>query len=163
MSYDRLNSVSLGVGAASTLQGSAAIAIGYKAGAESQPPSSIVINASGQALSGVSTNALYIAPVRNASGPSIMMYDTLTKEAVQGTTFGGTLMVSTLLGSTMSTSTMNITALTVSSINNVAISSIINGGGENPTLPTLFLFSLFLLIIYHLLLFLSLIIIEIKN
>ena len=132
MSYDRLNAVSLGVGAASTLQGSAAVAIGYRAGAQSQPPSSIVINASGEALSGVSTNALYIAPIRNASGSSFIMYDTLTKEAVHGTTFNGTLtvdtlrasstivstiVVDTLIGSTMSASTMNIAALNSSSLN----------------------------------------------
>ena len=40
MSY-RLNAISLGVGAGSTLQGAASVAIGYKAGRISQPPSSV--------------------------------------------------------------------------------------------------------------------------
>ena len=85
----KLNAVSLGVGSASTSQGAAAVAIGYKAGLVSQPPSSIVINASGAALSGVSTNSFYVAPVRNAGASNIMMYDTLNKEVVYGSSFGG--------------------------------------------------------------------------
>ena len=81
--YGGINAVSFGTGAGSTLQGSTSIAIGYFAGAVSQPASSIVLNASGTALSGISTNALYIAPVRNATATNLMMYDTVSGKLMQ--------------------------------------------------------------------------------
>ena len=79
-SYGGINAVSLGVAAGSTLQGAAAIAIGYKAGLVSQPASSIILNASGAALSGISTNALYVDPIRGTPSGNLLMYDTLNKE-----------------------------------------------------------------------------------
>ena len=113
MSY-KLNAVSLGVGSASTMQGAAAVAIGYKAGAISQPASTIILNASGQALSGVSTNAFYVAPVRNASASNLLMYDTLNSEVVYGSSYSGAFGVS---------------SLTVSSINNSTISQFVGPTG----------------------------------
>ena len=115
--YGGINAVSLGTGAGSTLQGAAAIAIGFQAGAVSQPASSIVINATGSTLSGVNTNALYVAPIRNLTGGNVVMYDTANSEVVYSTMFTGTFTANNLTAlSGVSTSTLNTSTLGASSI-----------------------------------------------
>ncbi|XP_046454870.1 mucin-19-like [Daphnia pulex] len=129
----------------STLQGSTSIAIGYLAGAVSQPASSIVLNASGTALSGVSTNALYIAPVRNVTATNLMIklycityfiihiyanyIHFVTFSSLQGSTIGTTnvnatnvtatdsILASTLVTSTITTNVSNVSILNAQFIN----------------------------------------------
>jgi hypothetical protein len=74
------SAVAIGVYAGQTGQGSNAIAIGNSAGRSNQPSNSIVLNASGTVLNGSAGNAFYVNPVRGATGPHSLYYDTTTKE-----------------------------------------------------------------------------------
>ena len=77
------------------------IAIGQNAG-NYQPANSIEINASGVYITravGDPSNACYIAPIRDASGRSMLMYDGSTNELTYGNTINGSI-----------TSTSSITA-----------------------------------------------------
>ena len=56
--------VAIGSNAGANNQGIASIAIGAEAGTNLQPNHSIIINASGEALEGVESNAFYAKPVR---------------------------------------------------------------------------------------------------
>jgi hypothetical protein len=79
--------VALGYEAGRMNQGSYAIAIGREAGKTDQPEQSIVINATGVALGGVSkTQALYIAPINSGTTSNVLFYDTTTKEVMVGST-----------------------------------------------------------------------------
>jgi hypothetical protein len=62
-------------------QGSYAIAIGHQAGKTNQPEKSVVINATGVALSTVTkSQALYIAPVATGSSTDVLYYNSTSKE-----------------------------------------------------------------------------------
>ena len=77
--------VAIGALAGYTSQGSCAIAIGYQAGKTNQPDNSIVLNASGAALTTITqASAWYVAPVRSGTAPEMLFYDVNSKEIVRG-------------------------------------------------------------------------------
>lgn len=137
--YSGINAIAIGSGAGSTLQGTTAVAIGYKAGAYAQPASSIVINATGAPLSGVTPHSLYMAPVRNATGTNLMMYDTATSEIIYSTMFNGNLTannitsLNALSASTITATTINYSTLigSIISTNTIAIASTLTGSSMN--------------------------------
>jgi hypothetical protein len=73
--------IAIGLYAGNNYQGANAIAIGTNAGVGSQAPNSIMLNASGEQLSG-GLSGLYINPVRNddTSTSQAIYYNTDTKE-----------------------------------------------------------------------------------
>jgi hypothetical protein len=80
------NAIAIGQFSGSTLQGTNSIAIGFSAGRTSQGANSIALNASSAALSATNANSFNIAPIRRqtaASGLSVLMYDTATKELMK--------------------------------------------------------------------------------
>jgi hypothetical protein len=90
------NSIAFGNGAGFSTMGSGSIAIGSGAGYENQAISTIIINATGNKLSGVlgQKESLYIAPIRNVpviSTLSTLVYNPLTKEVCYTTAGGGGL------------------------------------------------------------------------
>jgi len=87
------SSIAIGRHAGSTNQGRMAVAIGTWAGQVNQPDNSIVINASGQELSGSISNAFYVDPIRENSGTSLLTYNPATKEITQNNTLSNTLTV----------------------------------------------------------------------
>ena len=61
-----------------------------EAGKTNQPNNSIVINATGNALSGATASAFYAAPIRNATQASFMYYNPTSKEVnYYGAAIGG--------------------------------------------------------------------------
>ena len=75
------NSVAIGLYSGFTGQGENCIAIGNQAGMTSQPNNSIVLSASGNPLSGNTSNAFFVDPVRNiTTGSNVLCYDTTNKE-----------------------------------------------------------------------------------
>jgi hypothetical protein len=75
--------VAIGHGAGNGTQGSYAVAIGMSAGETNQAANTIILNATGSTVNGVSsqTNSLYVAPIRNASGTNgLLQYNTTTNE-----------------------------------------------------------------------------------
>ena len=93
------NAIAIGNSAGTNNQGPNSIAIGTSAGSLNQPSNSIVINATGTAINGNDPSACYIAPIRDASGRSMLMYDGSTNELTYGNTINGSI-----------TSTSSITA-----------------------------------------------------
>lgn len=86
----QMYAVAIGTGAARTGQGTYAVAIGYHAGQTNQPSKSIVLNATGAALGTVTqTDAMYLAPVRGATGSNVLYYDPTSKEVTYGAGGGG--------------------------------------------------------------------------
>jgi hypothetical protein len=82
--------VAIGQYAGQTNQGVAAVAIGQYAGQTNQPDRSIVVNASGTALTTVTqSDACYVAPVRGATGSNVLYYDPNSKEVTYGAGGGG--------------------------------------------------------------------------
>lgn len=81
-----LNSVAIGHGAALTGQGANSVAIGYYADYSSSGANSnvIVLNATGGIVNSATSNACYIAPIRQISSPSAtsktVVWDSSTKE-----------------------------------------------------------------------------------
>jgi hypothetical protein len=61
-------------------QGTNAIAIGYQAGYSNQSANSIVLNATGSPLDGVTESALFVDPIRNVSNANILTYNSTSKE-----------------------------------------------------------------------------------
>jgi len=95
------NAIAIGTYACSNGQEEYSIAIGYLAG-QYLPAKSIEINATGAYIAktfGGPLNACYIAPIRDASGRSMLMYDGSTHEVTYGNTINGSI-----------TSTSSITA-----------------------------------------------------
>ena len=88
-----VSSIAIGYGAGRNNQGREAIAIGTWAGQNDQSENSIVINASGQALNGSTSNAFYVDPIRENSGTSLLTYNPTTKEITQNNTLSNTLTV----------------------------------------------------------------------
>ena len=85
-------SIALGYLAGQATQGQNSIAIGSYAGQNDQPANNIILNASGTPLNAVSTNALFIDPIRGPVTTGYgLYYDSGTKEIVYGpsTTGGG--------------------------------------------------------------------------
>jgi hypothetical protein len=74
------NSIAIGYLAGETNQASNSIAIGYLAGSINQAQNSCVISALGSIVTGSSTGATYIAPIRNISQSSTLGYNTSTNE-----------------------------------------------------------------------------------
>jgi len=72
--------IAIGFQAGSTNQGQTSIAIGFQAGLINQSTNTIVLNASGSALNTLSTNALYVKPIRNTTGTNLITYNTNTFE-----------------------------------------------------------------------------------
>jgi len=75
--------VAVGTGAGRDNQGANAVAIGSQAGQVNQSANSIIINASGAALNGAAAG-LYVAPIRELSGPQALYYDPTGKEITWG-------------------------------------------------------------------------------
>jgi hypothetical protein len=71
--------IAIGHGAGNDSQGTGSIAIGFNASLPNQSVNSIIINASGTQINGAS-EGIYIAPVRELTGPSIVYYDNFTQE-----------------------------------------------------------------------------------
>ena len=84
------NAVAIGHQSGQSNQGQYAIAIGYQAGQTGQPANSIVLNASGSALSGVTGSAFYVKPIRGNTGPQNLYYDPNTYEVTYATPTGST-------------------------------------------------------------------------
>jgi hypothetical protein len=86
--------VALGYNAGLTSQGQSAVAIGYLAGYTNQAANTIILNASGVAVNGVSTqtNSFYVAPIRNSGATSayatkrVLQYNETTKEITYSNT-----------------------------------------------------------------------------
>lgn len=78
-------SVAIGSGAGMNNLGDSAIAIGKTAGYADQAANSIVINATGEILNNTVANSLVIKPIRNASGTTILYYDSTTGEITYNT------------------------------------------------------------------------------
>lgn len=81
------NTVAAGYQAGQINQGGNSIAIGAQAGQTDQESGTIIINATGGVLNGAIgiTNALYIAPIRQASKTEVLGYDVFTKEVTRFT------------------------------------------------------------------------------
>ena len=75
----QLNSIAIGYNTSITNQGTNSIAIGYLAGSN-QSNNSIIINASGNVVTGNNANATYIAPIRNITQTYTLGYDITTNE-----------------------------------------------------------------------------------
>jgi len=80
------NSIAIGSYAGATRQGPYSIAIGNLAAETNQPEKQIVINASDVSLNGVESNAFYVNPIRNATAPYVLYYDSSTCEVVKNNT-----------------------------------------------------------------------------
>lgn len=74
------NAIAIGVSAGSTNQGASSIAIGRQAGFSNQHATSIVLNATGNVLETTNASSLFIAPIRNLTNTTALLYNTTTKE-----------------------------------------------------------------------------------
>jgi hypothetical protein len=76
------NPIAIGYQAGYSSQGSNSIAIGKQAGYSSQPANSIILNASGVALSPSTASSYYVDPIRSidAAGVNILSWNSTTKE-----------------------------------------------------------------------------------
>lgn len=72
--------VAIGEDAGFTNQGEYSVAIGYQAGYYGQANNSIVLNASGDQINGITANSFTVKPVRNASTGNVLYYDQSTGE-----------------------------------------------------------------------------------
>jgi len=82
------SSIAIGFQAGQNNQGSQTIAIGYLAGQTNQSTNTIILNASGVTLDTLSTNALYISPIRistNINATNLLSWDDTTKEVYAAT------------------------------------------------------------------------------
>jgi hypothetical protein len=102
------------------------VAIGTSAGDNAQAANTIILNATGSAVNGVSaqTSRFYVAPIRNAAGASgILQYDSTTKEVSYSTALGsvsGTFS-GPLTGNVTGTVTGNIFTTLIDSADSSAI------------------------------------------
>jgi hypothetical protein len=72
--------IALGIQAGYTGQPANAIAIGSFAGMTNQPANSIILNATGTTMTTSQASALYVNPIRSATGPKGLFYDPTLKE-----------------------------------------------------------------------------------
>jgi len=120
------SAVAVGNGAGFTSQGAYSVAIGTSAGDNAQAANTIILNATGSAVNGVSaqTSRFYVAPIRNAAGASgILQYDSTTKEVSYSTALGsvsGTFS-GPLTGNVTGTVTGNIFTTLIDSADSSAI------------------------------------------
>ena len=120
------SAVAVGNGAGYTSQGAYSVAIGTSAGDNAQAANTIILNATGSAVNGVSaqTSRFYVAPIRNAAGASgILQYDSTTKEVSYSTALGsvsGTFS-GPLTGNVTGTVTGNIFTTLIDSADSSAI------------------------------------------
>jgi Major tropism determinant N-terminal domain/Head domain of trimeric autotransporter adhesin len=79
-------SVAIGTYAGQTNQGQNSIAIGLNAGYSDQAPNTIILNATGNPVSGVSgqTGSFYVAPIRGATSSYTLQYNPTTYEVTYG-------------------------------------------------------------------------------
>jgi hypothetical protein len=76
-----LGAVAVGAQAGQTAQGTYAIAIGFAAGQTSQPEKSIIVNATGVALTtATKSQAWYVDPVSPGSSANVLFYNAASKE-----------------------------------------------------------------------------------
>jgi hypothetical protein len=73
------NSIAIGTNAGKTNQGSNSIAIGSNAGLN-QAPNSIILNATGNLITGNTERSTYLAPLRNISQTNVLGYNSNTYE-----------------------------------------------------------------------------------
>ena len=85
MTNQSQNAIAIGTHAGHYGQGENAIAIGTYAGQSGQSDQSIILNATGLALSGATkADALYIAPIQNATSSNVLYYNITSKEVSYG-------------------------------------------------------------------------------
>jgi hypothetical protein len=75
--------ISIGAGTGSGA-GANSITVGYNATAIASANNSITLNATGLAITASTANALYVAPIRNASSTNVVFYNPSTKEVTYG-------------------------------------------------------------------------------
>jgi hypothetical protein len=79
------------------------VAIGRYAGLTGQHNNSIVINATGSALNSGTSNATYLAPIRNVTQSEVMGYDTSSKELTYFSMFDTIYPVGIVIGNNTNT------------------------------------------------------------
>jgi len=99
-------------------QGANSIAIGNQPGSFTQPANTIILNATGSGVSGISgqTGSCYIAPIRGANtNGNQLLYNTLTKEITYNTNVTQTIGITggTGIGVTLNGTTYTISSTTV--------------------------------------------------
>jgi hypothetical protein len=77
------SAIAIGPGAGNGNQGPLSIAIGSNAGNSNQPQNSIIISATGGILNAV-TDGLFIAPIREVTGPQTLYYNPVNSEITWG-------------------------------------------------------------------------------
>jgi hypothetical protein len=99
-----------------------AIAIGYRAGYATLHPNSIVLNAENAALNTVLGSRFYVAPIRNASGTTVLQYDSSSKEITYSAnpSISGTLTTADIttvgnqtISGSLTTGTLNVGDLNI--------------------------------------------------
>lgn len=85
-SDQKINAIAIGSQAGQINQGSNSIAIGRRAGNVNQPANSIVLNASGSALDGSSSNSFFVRPIREdlSGNGTPLFYNASTYEITKG-------------------------------------------------------------------------------
>jgi hypothetical protein len=86
----RTGAIAIGTSAGALQQGNHAIAIGTGAGSALQGNNSIILNATGSALEQTTDNTFTVKPIRNASGSTVLYYDSTTGEITYDTAGAGT-------------------------------------------------------------------------
>jgi hypothetical protein len=76
----QFGAVAVGLNAGENNQGAYSVAIGTNAGITNQHANTIILNASGGVLNSGSSNALYIRPIRNITGPQSLFYNPSNSE-----------------------------------------------------------------------------------
>lgn len=89
--------IAIGNSAGEALQASYSVCIGVLASSPDPYNNSIVINATGGPVSSINSNALYIAPIRNTTQPSVLGYDATNKEVTYYNFVGPASSISTTL------------------------------------------------------------------
>lgn len=117
--------IAIGSNAGQTSQGANSIAIGGAAGQTSQHANTIILNASGTALNSATTNAFYVAPIRDDQGitgaRTLAYYNATTKEITTGPTTNLALSSLTVAGAvafpSVSTNTLSTTTVNTATLN----------------------------------------------
>ncbi len=82
------NSVVIGRGSGNNI-GANSVAIGAFAAANAAAANTLVLNATGSAITASTTNAMYVRPIRNNDGPNVVYYDPVSYEVTYGSTVAG--------------------------------------------------------------------------
>lgn len=142
--YQESLAVAVGRSAGQSAQGANSIAIGSFAGFSDQANNTIILNATGSALNGVSaqTDSFYVAPVRNDVGniSQVIFYNTSTNEITYANTISVSGSVTTSILNLITTDVGNLpSAVTagagakafVTDANTVTFYNAVGGGGAN--------------------------------